>query len=89
MAVKGPRGAQERSGADRLTKRWDPLRGSAVREELAAKGETVSVFGGAVERGWGEGLHSVGRGALRAQGLRMSSAECPALSGTAGALPAS
>jgi len=39
MAVKGPRGAQERSGADRLTKRWDPLRGSAVREELAAKGQ--------------------------------------------------
>ena len=41
MAVKGPRGAQERSGADRLTKRWDPLRGSAVREELAAKGQRV------------------------------------------------
>ena len=39
MAVKGPRGAQERSGADRLTKRWDPLRGSAVREEPAAKGQ--------------------------------------------------
>ena len=46
--------------------------------------------GYSVERGWGDrGLHSVGRGALRAQGLRMSSAECPALSGTAGALPAS
>ena len=42
-----------------------------------------------VERGWGEGLQSVGRGALRAQVLRMSSAECAALCGSAGALPAS
>ena len=42
---------------------------------------------GKEKREWGG--FSVGRGALRAQGLRMSSAECAALCGTAGALPAS